>query len=181
MSGKRRLFFALWPDDGVRRLIREAPFPRLKPRTTPMENWHMTLVFLGPTSLEQQQVCEQVADTIDAAPFEVCLDYTGKFIRARVAWLGCSRPHPALVQLQADLEAGLRRACPEHSAFAEQPRPYCPHVTLYRKVGKPLVPEKIKPVRWAVDSFSLIESRPAERPVYRVLNSWQLGHRQGIG
>ena len=174
MSEQRRLFFALWPDDNVRRLISEAPYPRLKPRTTPMENWHMTLVFLGPTSPAQLTRCTAVADGIVAEPFVLELDMTGKFIRARVAWLGCSHPAPGLVRLQADLENGLRRACPDHPTFVERQRPYCPHVTLYRKVGKPLVPEKIKPVRWAVDSFSLVESRPSERPVYRILDSWQL-------
>ncbi len=136
----------------------------------------MTLVFLGPTTPEQRERCVAVADRIEAEPFELNLDMTGKFIRARVAWLGCSHPAPGLVRLQADLESGLRQACPDHPAFAEHARPYCPHVTLYRKVSKPLVPEKIKPARWAVDSFSLVESRPAERPVYRILDNWQLGN-----
>ena len=175
MSQQRRLFFALWPDDSVRRSIQAAPFPKLKPHTTPMENWHLTLVFLGPTTAAQQLTCERVADGVRADPFALELDITGKFIRAKVAWLGCSRPHPELVRLQTELESGLRWACPEHAAFVAQPRPYCPHVTLYRKVDKPLVPEKINPVRWAVDSFSLVESRPAEQPVYRVINSWKLG------
>ena len=174
MSESRRLFFALWPDEDVRRRIREAPYPKLKPRTTPMENWHMTLVFLGSTSTQQRACCIEVADRIQGEPFELVLDMTGKFIRARVAWLGCSRPQPALVRLQAELESGLRQSCPDHPAFAERVRPYCPHVTLYRKVSKALVPEKIRPVRWPVDSFSLVESRPAERPVYRILKRWPL-------
>lgn len=176
MSPPRRLFFALWPDETVRQQIQDAPFPRLKPRTTPMENWHMTLVFLGLTTQSQQQACEQAADQVQGARFAMALDMTGTFIPARVAWLGCSHPHPQLVKLQAELEMGLRARCPDHPAFAQRVRPYCPHVTLYRKLGKPLVPEKIRPLHWAVDSFCLIESRPNERPVYRVLRRWELAN-----
>ena len=170
----RRLFFALWPDETVRQQIQALPFPRLKQRTTPPENWHLTLVFLGPTTCVQQRAFEAAAERIRAAPFDLALDITGMFARARVAWLGCSHPHPALVQLQADLEEGLRAACPDHPAFSGRPRPYCPHVTLYRKVAEPLVPRKTGPVRWTVNRFNLVESRPAQQPVYRTLRSWAL-------
>lgn len=173
-ESERRLFFALWPDIGVRRQIQSAPYPKLKPNTTPLEHWHLTLVFLGLTTSSQQRLFEGVADGIHAAQFELVLDITGMFARARVAWLGCSHPHAGLVKLQAELESGLRAACPDHPAFAERQRPFCPHVTLYRKVDKPMVPQKIRPVSWAVNRFNLVESRPAQRPVYRLLRSWEL-------
>jgi 2'-5' RNA ligase len=170
----RRLFFALWPDESVRQQIKSAPYPRLKPKTTPLENWHMTLVFLGPTTPEQQAGLERAAAMVSAKPFTMNLDTTGQFARARVAWLGCQRPHRELVFLQRSLEIALRESCPEHPAFATAVCPYCPHVTLYRHISERHVPEKVEPVHWPVSSFSLIESRPSERPVYQVLNSWNL-------
>lgn len=174
MNQARRLFFGLWPNESVRQKIQDTPYPGLKAKTIPRENWHMTLVFLGPTSSAQQDKFERLAERIRVKVFNVNLDITGKFIRAGVAWLGCEHPHHRLVELQRMLEAGLRETCPEHLAFALSLRPYCPHVTLYRHVKKPLGSEKIKPIGWAVNSFSLIESRPSEHPVYRVLNSWNL-------
>jgi len=176
MIETRRLFFALCPDESVRRKIQQAPFPRLKPKMTPSGNWHMTLVFLGPTTDQQQRDFEQVAASVRVEPFTMNLDISGKFIRAGVAWFGCRHPHASLVGLQSKLAVGLREARPEHPAFAAAMRPYCPHVTLYRHVKKSLVPERIKPVPWPVDSFGLIESRPSERPVYRVLNRWYLAN-----
>jgi 2'-5' RNA ligase len=170
----RRLFFALWPDNSIRQQIKSAPYPHLKPRTTPLENWHMTLVFLGPTLPEQQDRLEHAAATVRAKPFTLSLDITGQFARAQVAWLGCRHPRKELVALQGELESALSETCPEHPAFASVVRPYCPHVTLYRHVYDMHVAEEIEPVYWPVSSFCLIESRPADRPIYRVINSWDL-------
>jgi 2'-5' RNA ligase len=174
MFHSRRLFFALWPDNSIRQQIKSAPYPHLKPKTTPLENWHMTLVFLGPTLAEQRARLERAATTVHAKPFTLRLDITGQFSQARVAWLGCGYPGKELIVLQGELESALRKACPEHPAFVSVARPYCPHVTLYRHISNMHVPEKIEPVCWPVSSFCLIESRMAERPVYRVLNSWNL-------
>ncbi len=174
MCRSRRLFFALWPDNSIRQQIKSASYPRLKPKTTPLENWHMTLVFLGPTLPEQQGRLERAAATVRVEPFTLSLDITGQFARAQVAWLGCGHPGKELIALQGELESALRETCPEHPAFVSAVRPYCPHVTLYRHINDMHVPEKIEPVYWPVSSFCLIESRPAERPVYRVLNGWNL-------
>jgi len=174
MCRSRRLFFALWPDNSIRQQIKSAPYPRLKSKTTPLENWHMTLVFLGPTLPEQQAGLERAATTVSAKPFTMSLDITGQFMQARVAWLGCQHPHAGLASLQQSLESALRDCCPKHPAFVSGVRPYCPHVTLYRQVSEMHIPEKTGPVYWPVSSFCLIESRPAERPVYQVLNRWNL-------
>ncbi len=174
MNDQRRLFFALWPENSVRQQIQSASFPHLKPRTTPRENWHMTLVFLGLTLPDQQLRLERAAARVNAKPFTLCLDTTGQFSSAQVVWLGCGHLHKELVSLQGKLESLLRDSCPEHPAFVSGVRPYCPHVTLYRHIRKRHIPEKIEAVNWPVSSFCLIESRPAERPIYRVLNRWNL-------
>lgn len=174
MCRSRRLFFALWPDNSIRQQIESAPYPHLKPKTTRLENWHMTLVFLGSTLPEQQSRLECAAATVRVEPFTLNLDITGQFAQARVAWLGCRHPSKELFALQGELESALREACPEHPALVSAVRPYCPHVTLYRHVSNMYVPEKIEPVYWPVSAFCLIESRPAERLAYRVLNGWDL-------
>lgn len=174
MNTQRRLFFALWPDDPVRQQIKLAPYPHLKPKTTPIENWHLTLVFLGPTNTNQQLKFEQAADTVNADSFTLKLDITGQFERARVSWIGCRHLNRPLLELQKNLESGLREHCPKHPAFSSGPRPYHPHVTLYRHIRKACIPEKFTAVQWQVDSFCLIESRPSDCPVYRILKRWYL-------
>lgn len=178
MNLHRRLFFALWPEESIRRQIESASYRHLKPKTTPPENWHMTLVFLGPTAAEQQVRLEQAASRLEAEPFTISLGTTGQFKRAQVVWLGCQYPDRPLLKLQEKLESMLRESCPEHPSFSSEKRLYCPHLTLYRHIRMSYSPERIVPIEWPVNSFSLIESRPDQRPVYRVLNCWNLNVKQ---
>jgi 2'-5' RNA ligase len=178
MNCNRRLFFALWPKEAIRQQIKSASYSRLKPKTIPPENWHMTLVFLGPTPAEQRARLEQAASKLEAEPFTMSLDTTGQFKRAQVVWLGCQYPDRHLLKLQEKLESALRENCLEHPSFISEMRPYCPHLTLYRHIRKPYSPERIVPIEWPVDSFCLIESRPDQHPVYRILNRWELDAKQ---
>ena len=170
----RRLFFALWPGEGVREQIQNADYPRLKDRTTPRENWHTTLVFLGPSSASQQEGFERAAATLSARPFELTLDVTGYFRKARVAWLGCQHPPSQLMDLQRELEHALRASCPRHPAFYAEERVFRPHLTLYRNIRHSPRARQITPIHWAVSEFCLVESRPSERPVYTILKRWPL-------
>ena len=95
-AGHRRLFFALWPNQEVRRQIESARFLRMQ-GTTPRAHWHMTLVFLGMTSRQQQHRMEAAAASVQAVPFDLLLDTSGYFSRARVGWLGCHQPAQALL------------------------------------------------------------------------------------
>jgi len=171
---ERRLFFALWPDDSVRQRIAVANYAHLKPRTTPMENWHMTLVFLGLSTDDQQMRLAHAAAQIKAEAFDLSLDTTGQFLPAQVAWLGCRYPVQGLIHLQTMLERSLRKACPEHPALISAIAPYCPHVTLYRNIRQQQAPQPVTPVNWPVRHFHLIESRRGCHPVYRLLDSWAL-------
>lgn len=178
----RRLFFALWPDAHVREQVQGADFPHLKPNTTPPENWHMTLVFLGPTSAAQQAGFERAVDALHSEPFDLSLDMLGYFPRARVAWLGCQHPPSRLLELQANLESALRASCPRHPAFLAEQKAYRPHLTLYRNIRNKPRARRMTPVSWQPGEFCLVESRPSERPVYRILNRWAIGahHANGV-
>ena len=170
----RRLFFALWPDESVRQQIDSAAFPRLSQNRSPRAHWHMTLVFLGLTQTVQQRNLERAAASIVAAPFDLQLDTTGQFSRAHIGWLGCVQSSPALFNFQNRLESALRDCCPSHPAFVTAQHSFCPHITLYRHVkAYPRVVLAV-PVNWRISSFSLIESRRGEKPVYRTLKNWSL-------
>ena len=80
------------------------------------------------------------------------IDNTGCFVKPRVGWLGCDSAPAALQELQMRLGRYLR-AC----GFEPEKRPYHPHVTVVRKTHSVSGAAGFEPIRWRVDSFSLIE------------------------
>jgi 2'-5' RNA ligase len=83
---------------------------------------------------------------------------------------------PALVDLQSQLEAGLRAA-----GFILEERPYRPHVTLARKIARPVPTAAIEPIGFACEALALVVSEAGR---YTSLESWPLaqgprGSRRG--
>lgn len=164
----RRLFFALWPDDRVRRDIveRREALGRVSRRQVPDHNLHLTLVFLGDQPCERLSAFEEAAGKIERGACTLELDRFGWFPRARVAWLGGDAPE-ALEKLQGAL---WRRMVDLGVRLDE--RPFRPHVTLFRQVlRRPRMPDP-DPLVWPVVDFVLVESLPGAP--YRVLGRWAL-------
>lgn len=167
-----RLFFALWPDDQLRRRIRQVAvgLGLRGGRVTHPEDLHLTLVFLGALDPQRSRCAEEAAAGIAMAPFHVALDRVGAFPRAGVVWLGCRSTPPALAALVDDLQTRLA-AC----GMPREARPYEPHVTLQRKAPRPLSQDLDPALDWAVDRFCLLRSAgEAPGPRYTVVNSWML-------
>lgn len=164
----RRLFFALWPDERVRRGIIErgemiGPVSR---KRVPDHNLHMTLLFLGDQPERRLAEFEAAAGMVAGACCELRLNRFGWFPGARVVWLGGEAPE-TLRRFQAELGRQIGRL-----GIALDARPFKPHVTLFRKVERrPDLPEP-PPLGWPVSDFALVESIPG-RP-YQVLRSWPL-------
>jgi 2'-5' RNA ligase len=171
-DGTRRVFFALWPDAGLRRALveRRKAIDDLSRRRVPEANLHATLLFLG------NQPGARVDRLVDALPapgadpdvvgFTLRLDRFGWFARARVAWLG-GPPVPAGRALVSFLGEAAQRL----GADVDR-RTWVPHVTLFRDVRRRPVLPVPDPLDWPVDRFSLVESIPG-RP-YQVLRTWPL-------
>ncbi|MCY4478023.1 MAG: RNA 2',3'-cyclic phosphodiesterase [Gammaproteobacteria bacterium] len=155
-SGKRRLFFALWPEDRLRTRIVRASRAEVRGtggKPTPAENLHMTLHFLG---LTPEDLIEPLIDRVSALPldpFELTLDQYGYWQRTRTLWLGLHETPPALAELARDLgrishELGLPRAR----------RAFIPHMTLARKVNRLTPRDPPPPMHWSVNEFVLVDS-----------------------
>jgi len=161
----RRLFFALWPDDAQRAAIvhRRERLGDPGSKRAPDHNLHLTLLFLGNQPADRLDDILQAGEGIGVPPFDLVLDRYGHFDSARVTWLG-GEAVPEAIELVAEL--GRRMA---GIGVEFRPRPFVPHVTLFRKVAAldPLPP--VDPMTWRVKSFSLIESIPS-RP-YQVLRT----------
>lgn len=164
----RRLFFALWPDEALRIGIveRREKLGSVGRRKVPDRNLHLTLEFLGDQHAGRLPEIEDAAARVSGASSTLELDRFGWFPGARVVWLGGVAP-AALVKFrgalhQAMLDLGLRL----------DPRPFKPHVTLFRKVShRPDLPDPV-PLAWPVVDFALVESLPGQP--YRLLGRWPL-------
>ncbi|HEU4617534.1 MAG TPA: RNA 2',3'-cyclic phosphodiesterase [Gammaproteobacteria bacterium] len=167
---RRRLFFALWPDDATRAAISRVsrrPVRLCGGRPTAKRNLHITVAFLG--SLDEEQAERAAAvPPVRTGPFELELDVLGHFEHSRTLWLGPSAVPPELASLERELWAGL-----EAQGFEREPRIYRPHLTLARRAKA--VEEGVDPVRWPVSALTLVESVPLPRGVhYEPLRDWPL-------
>ena len=168
-----RLYFALWPDDGIRlqlsryrlQLAREGNGHAVFPVTL-----HMTLAFLGDVDEALIPAVEKVADELPAAPFNYGVNIAGCFPKAGVAWLGAKETPWPLFELQKNLQALLAAAKMGHDT-----RTFRPHITVVRDIKTPFTERAITPVSWPVDHFSLVSARTCPTgPEYEVLNNWRM-------
>jgi len=169
---RQRLFFALWPDDGVRSALAQTGRALLgkRIRQVPEANLHITLAFVGPVTADVRDCLVAAAAGIRCAPFELTIDHVGHWPRPRILWLGPSHTPPELWALVEGLN-GAFDAC----GLPRERRPWQAHLTLARKVSRAPPPVEIPPVQWSISDFCLVESvTDAQGASYRRLLSWKL-------
>lgn len=93
-----------------------------------VENYHVTLRFLGDVDEETAQEASYELGKIRRAPFEVVIEgldaFGGSRPRALIARVA---PSPAIIELQAEHERLIRR-----TGLPSESRKFTPHVTLAR-------------------------------------------------
>jgi 2'-5' RNA ligase len=168
----KRLFFALWPDEGVRKSLKELQRPCRggRVRATHPLDLHLTLVFLGRVEGCRYRCLLDTADHLKGRAFELVLDRMGYWSRPRILWCGPAATPPELY----DLVASLQQQC-SGCGFPPEKRRYTPHVTLARKGGGEAVQDQVREIRWPVREFALVSSDTGiPAPRYRVLKKWRL-------
>ncbi len=169
---RRRVFFALWPDDAMRARLSRATRRAVRlsgGRPIAKERLHMTVAFLGEIDAAAFERARAVPP-IAVGEFDLTLDAVGVWPESRVLWLAARTVPPALQQLEHELWIALE-AC---GGFRRDERIYRPHVTLARR-ARPAAFEDVDPVEWRVVDLVLVESLPAGDKVhYEVLERWPL-------
>lgn len=171
-SPTERLFFALWPDAGLReccaRLTRDLDVGGGK--CVPGVNLHITVCFLGSVDRATRGCVENAMDTVRAAPTTLTLDRLGYFPKPRVLWVGASIvPEP--IKTLAHVVDRLARNC----GVRTDTRPFVPHMTLCRNVRRPPPMSAIEPLSWPVTMLALVKSDTRESgAIYTVLRTWPL-------
>lgn len=169
---RQRLFFALWPDEGVRRVLAELAQRSIGAggRLVKPDNIHLTLHFLGSVDVDRRESAESVAKRVKVPPFVLLLDRFGVWRKQKVAWSAPSHPPSELLDLVEKLRVGLGEA-----GFDVESRPYRTHVTLARKVVDADIELSHERTLWKVGRFYLVESLThASGAEYRLLKSWPL-------
>ncbi|WP_457669313.1 RNA 2',3'-cyclic phosphodiesterase [Thiolapillus sp.] len=170
MPRNKRLFFALWPDEAVRSRLADLQtrLPQGQGSWVHPQDLHITLHFLGAVSEVQQRCAEEAADGVVASPFELEIARLDFWPRPRIALALPGKTPPALSKLVKSLGQELASR-----GYKPEKRAYRPHVTLLRKTTPGMAMELSRPVRWPVDHFVLVESRPGtEPPWYKVVERW---------
>ena len=175
IDGFHRLFFALCPGDDLRHQLAklaEAGNLQAAGKRVPVDNMHITLVFLGQVKAQTQACIEQVAAEISGPSFRLILDRIGYWSRPQILWLAPSRVPGALSTLYEKMCTGLG-SC----SVTLDTRRYRPHMTLARKVKKPPPGIRFEPLVWDVRQYSLMKSSPSQDGGvnYQELACWQLG------
>lgn len=171
---RTRLFFALWPDDGLRTAVHDALTAlagreRIKAKLVDPRRYHLTLLFLGDVTAAQAGAARAAAAaaSVRGAPFDLTLDRFGYFHGARVLWAGAGESPPALTALWLQLRDAMQAAGVPHER-----RALAPHVTCVRGLHHPMS-GPLGPLPWRVTEFTLVHSVP-HPPDYRVLARWPL-------
>ncbi len=172
----RRLFFALWPDQGLRLQLDESTrharrkLGKAGARMVDTANIHITLAFLGNVPNEQYRCVARSAGRVQAGSFDLLLDRWGFFRRAQVFYLA-----PAAVPGGLERLVGQLWDVAESCGLKPDPRPYQPHLTLARKVTARLDLPALESVLWTPADFVLVSSETrSSGPVYQVLQRWPL-------
>jgi RNA 2',3'-cyclic 3'-phosphodiesterase len=153
-----RLFFALWPDEDLRSqlaLVSEQ-IPAGCGRRIPVNNLHITLVFLGNIDDKKTDCIIESARSIGCGKINLTLNRIGWWKKAQVVWFAPSVIPDKLVTLAGNI-ASSAGDC----GIRVDRRPYQPHMTLVRKVKISRSLPEITPIHWSVDKFALIESTTA--------------------
>jgi 2'-5' RNA ligase len=152
-----RLFFALWPDDDVRYQLAENlkrfNIDSDKSRPVNNSNLHMTLHFIGNTTMAEMKCLHQQAGQVNAVPFDLILDSAGFFRKPKVFWFGCQNTPGALIDLHQNLGEEISEC-----EYTPESRSFSPHITVARKIYRAPEPIAVEPVHWHVNRFVMVES-----------------------
>jgi len=121
-----RLFVALSIPNHIKYALAVLQFGVYGARWRPIENFHLTLAFIGDVDRHEFQKAVDVLGDIEAPDFNLRLSGVGLFgsRKPRAIWVGIT-PSTDLMHLQRKVDGALRR-----KGIEPETRKFIPHVTL---------------------------------------------------
>ena len=165
------MFFALWPDIGVRgQLMRQGlkMHRLLGGKLTREESVHLTLVFLGDVSLQRLPDLQARAASVRFEAFVLPIERAGCWRHNNIGWVGPNQTPATLATLVADLEQALGE-----EGFRFDHRAYSAHITLLRKARCVEMDSGVAAFDWKVNDFVLVCSQlSSEGSRYTIVGRW---------
>lgn len=172
-----RLFYALWPDAGVREhLACASAVLHLAgdARRVPCENFHVTLAFIGEAAASQLESLRRIGRAQRAPSCTITFEAYEYWPEPQVVVAVVKESPAALIELSRLLHSALSPSGAP-SPSEGPPRPLRMHVTLARKVAQAPVLQALSPFLWDVRSFSLMSSDTrGAHSIYTVVDTWPL-------
>ena len=184
-----RLFFALDITDTDKQKLANWRNQQLNLpfKAVASDNFHITLAFLGAVTKEQQKIlkdnasqyCQKItqkmkaqlkptAETIQSntLSFDLC----ELFKKPKVIFLGITNSPQWLNLLAEQLSS-----CARNIGLFQENRPYCPHISLYRKANRVPLKPLMQNITIEIKSFSLYESISTQSGAcYKPIKTWVL-------
>lgn len=141
-----------------RKLKKSADIKDLAVMWTPKENWHLTILFLGDTSIGKAVELQALLKDFfaDEQPFEISIRKLGAFpdVRgARYIWAGVAKSH-SLLNLRQKLAIAL-----EPWALKPDEHEFVPHITLGRLRNHKNITDLLSPwIRSDFGKFQVCEA-----------------------
>lgn len=152
----KTLFFALWPSERQRELLRDT----INPALTSVEgsfvdrrNWHVTLVYVGTFPEERIPGLMAAVDIIEPVNIRLRFDRLTFWQRPRVACLDVMTIPPELGHLVRSIEQALMPF-----GYTPNERTYRPHITAARKARTFAEVRLSRAVELQWSEFELVES-----------------------
>ncbi|MCC2605005.1 RNA 2',3'-cyclic phosphodiesterase [Planctobacterium marinum] len=163
-----RTFIGLEPDADTKLAIanwRELAFPSLQ-GAIPMENFHITLAFLGDITPAQQEILFALKSL--AQPLHLYAEEVGYFAKPGIGFLTIKQDEKLLL-LQQKLSQQL-----QHIGRFKRSQKFIPHISLSRQTLTPLPSPLLAPrFELQLNGYHLYESlRHKNRVSYRIIHSW---------
>ncbi|MBN2852698.1 MAG: RNA 2',3'-cyclic phosphodiesterase [Clostridia bacterium] len=142
-----------------------------KGRFVPQRNLHLTLQFIGESSLSQvETLINLMHEQMMSPPDLLTISFVSSFRKRNndIVWAGIDE-NKRLVDFQRKLSSDLN-SC----HFISESIKYIPHITLGREVilNQPISDVKVNPFQVEIESFSLMESkRSNDKLVYEPVES----------
>jgi len=160
----RKLFFALWPSDRQRDMMRSIINPALSViEGTPVDrrNWHVTLVYIGP--FDEAHIPALLRAVGEIEPFEIRLrfDRISFWPRPKIATVNPRNRPAELETLVTAIEDKLKPF-----GFEPNERVYRPHITVARNARAFAEQPLARPIDLLWTEFELIESLSTGRGEY---------------
>lgn len=176
-----RLFFALWPDAPMQAALSDAVFESVREsggRPVPAGNYHLTLAFLGSVLRERLPLLSEIATRcathlkVAQPGIVITLDRVEHWRRPHIL---CATAHGVPLGV-TPLVRSLKRALTAEGFALDAKNPFRSHVTVARKVNKPLEPRQVAPVTWTFGEIALVQSlTSSDGSLYTVLGRYSLG------